>query len=55
MDVGDEPSVVINKILDEDKASYGYNAANGTYGDLLEMGILDPAIVTGKQIGRAHV
>jgi chaperonin GroEL len=39
---GDESSVVINKILDEDKVTYGYNAANGTYGDMLEMGILDP-------------
>ena len=53
MDVGDEPSVVINKILDEDKAPYGYNAANGTYGDLLEMGILDPAKVTRSALEHA--
>lgn len=50
---GDEPSVVINKILDEDKASYGYNAANGTYGDMLEMGILDPAKVTRSALEHA--
>jgi len=42
---GEEPSVVLNKVL-EGKDAYGYNAANGTYGDLLEMGIIDPAKVT---------
>ncbi|MEC9357607.1 MAG: chaperonin GroEL [Pseudomonadota bacterium] len=42
---GEEPSVVLNKVL-EAKGSNGYNAANGTYGDMLEMGIIDPAKVT---------
>ncbi|MBX6421393.1 MAG: chaperonin GroEL [Nevskia sp.] len=42
---GAEPSVVLNKVA-EGKGAYGYNAANGTYGDMLEMGILDPAKVT---------
>ena len=42
---GHEPSVVLNKVL-EGKGSYGYNAANASYGDMLEMGILDPAKVT---------
>lgn len=42
---GHEPSVVLNKVL-EGKGSFGYNAANATYGDMLEMGILDPAKVT---------
>jgi chaperonin GroEL len=42
---GEEPSVVLNKVL-EGTGSYGYNAANGTYGDLLELGIIDPAKVT---------
>jgi len=42
---GTEPSVVLNKVL-EGKKAFGYNAANGTYGDMLEMGILDPAKVT---------
>ncbi len=42
---GEEPSVILNKVA-EGKDSFGYNAANGTYGDLLEMGIIDPAKVT---------
>jgi chaperonin GroEL len=42
---GQEPSVVLNKVL-EGKAAYGYNAANDSYGDLLELGIIDPAKVT---------
>jgi len=42
---GAEPSVVLNKVA-EGKGSFGYNAADGTYGDMLELGILDPAKVT---------
>lgn len=42
---GDEPSVVINRVL-EGSENFGYNAANGSYGDLVELGILDPAKVT---------
>jgi len=42
---GAEPSVVLNKVA-EGTGAYGYNAANGTYGDLLELGIIDPAKVT---------
>src|SRR6185369_14501791 len=37
---GGEPSVVLNKVL-EGKGSFGYNAANDQYGDLVEMGVLD--------------
>ena len=42
---GDEPSVVINKVV-EGKGNFGYNAATGQYGDLVEMGVLDPTKVT---------
>ncbi|AFV00728.1 chaperonin GroEL [Simiduia agarivorans] len=42
---GDEASVVADKVKAGD-GNFGYNAANGTYGDMLEMGILDPAKVT---------
>jgi len=42
---GDEPSVVVNTVLGG-KGNYGYNAQNGQYGDLIEMGILDPTKVT---------
>lgn len=42
---GDEPSVVINQV-EQGKDAYGYNAGNGEFGDLIEMGVLDPAKVT---------
>jgi len=42
---GDEASVVCNEVKNG-SGSFGYNAANGTYGDMLEMGILDPTKVT---------
>ncbi|MDD5405140.1 MAG: chaperonin GroEL [Sulfuricella sp.] len=42
---GDEPSVVVNKVL-EGKGNYGYNASTGEYGDMVEMGVLDPTKVT---------
>ena len=41
---GDEPSVVINKVV-EGKGNFGFNAATGEYGDLVEMGVLDPTKV----------
>ena len=45
MNAGDEPSVVVNKVL-EGKGSYGYNAATSEYGDMLAMGVVDPTKVT---------
>jgi chaperonin GroEL len=42
---GDEGSVVVNNIENE-TGNYGYNAASSEYGDMIEMGILDPAKVT---------
>jgi chaperonin GroEL len=42
---GREPSVVVNKIM-EGKGNFGFNAANETYGDMVEMGVLDPTKVT---------
>ena len=42
---GDEPSVVVNKVM-EGKGSFGYNAASSEYGDLLAMGVVDPTKVT---------
>jgi chaperonin GroEL len=49
---GEEASVVVNKVL-EGKGNYGYNAANGTYGDMVEMGVLDPAKVTRSALQNA--
>ncbi len=42
---GDEQGVVINKV-EAGKGAYGYNAGTGEFGDLIEMGVLDPAKVT---------
>jgi chaperonin GroEL len=42
---GDEASVVVGKILDEDSATYGYNAQTSEYGDMIAMGIVDPVKV----------
>ncbi|MCG6933178.1 MAG: chaperonin GroEL [Gallionella sp.] len=42
---GDEPSVVVNKVI-EGKGSFGYNAASSEYGDMLAMGVVDPTKVT---------
>jgi chaperonin GroEL len=42
---GDEPSVVLNNVAGG-SGNYGYNAANGEYGDMVAFGILDPTKVT---------
>jgi chaperonin GroEL len=43
---------VINKVL-EGKGNFGFNAANDTYGDMIEMGILDPTKVTRTALQNA--
>ena len=45
MNAGEESSVVVDKIK-SDKGNYGFNAATSEYGDMISMGILDPAKVT---------
>ena len=49
---GVEPSVVVNMVA-AGKGNYGYNAANETYGDMIEMGILDPTKVTRSALQNA--
>ncbi len=49
---GGEPSVVVNQVL-EGKDNEGFNAANGQYGDMIEMGILDPTKVTRSALQNA--
>ncbi len=49
---GEEPSVILNKVK-EGKGNYGYNAATGEYGDMIEMGILDPTKVTRSALQNA--
>jgi chaperonin GroEL len=49
---GEEPSVVLSKILEGD-GNFGYNALTGEYGDLVQMGILDPCKVTRSALQNA--
>ena len=49
---GCEPSVVVNNVA-AGKGNYGYNAANETYGDMVEMGVLDPTKVTRSALQNA--
>ncbi|AMO74724.1 MULTISPECIES: chaperonin GroEL [Pseudomonas] len=49
---GDEPSVVVDKVK-QGSGNFGFNAATGVYGDMIEMGILDPAKVTRSALQAA--
>lgn len=49
---GDEPSVVISKVL-AGSGNYGYNAATGDYADLVETGVVDPTKVTRTALQNA--
>jgi chaperonin GroEL len=49
---GAEASVILNEVA-AGKGNYGYNAASGDYGDMIEMGILDPTKVTRTALQNA--
>jgi chaperonin GroEL len=49
---GEEPSVVVAKVLDG-KGNFGYNAATGEYGDLVDTGVVDPTKVTRTALQNA--
>jgi len=49
---GGEPAVVVSRIM-ENEGTYGYNASNETFGDMIEMGIIDPAKVTRSALQAA--
>ena len=49
---GEEPSVILNRVF-EGTGAYGYNAATGEFGDMLELGILDPTKVTRTALQNA--
>ena len=49
---GEEPSVILNNVA-EGSGAYGYDAATGEYGDMIERGILDPAKVTRSALQNA--
>ena len=49
---GEEGSIVVNKVR-EGKGSFGWNAASGEYGDLIEMGVIDPVKVVRSALQNA--
>ena len=49
---GEEPSVVVNNVANG-TGNYGYNAQTGVYGDMVEMGVLDPTKVTRTALQNA--
>ncbi|MGK3986679.1 chaperonin GroEL [Sorangium sp. So ce136] len=49
---GEEGSIVVQKVR-EGKESFGYNAASGEYGNLLDMGVIDPAKVVRSALQNA--
>ncbi len=49
---GGEPSVILNKVR-EGSGNFGYNAATDVFGDMIEMGILDPTKVTRTALQNA--
>ena len=49
---GEEASVVVNQVR-SGSGNFGYDASNGTFGDMIEMGILDPTKVTRSALQNA--
>ncbi len=49
---GGEPSVVLDKVRNG-QGNFGFNASNDEYGDMMEMGILDPTKVTRSALQNA--
>ncbi len=52
LNAGEEPAVVVNRVL-EKGGNFGYNANSGVYGDMVEMGVLDPCKVTRSALQNA--
>jgi len=50
---GQEGAIVVEKVRDQKKAGYGYNAATGEYGDLVDAGVIDPVKVTRTALQNA--
>ncbi|ASV84034.1 chaperonin GroEL [Ochrobactrum quorumnocens] len=50
---GEEASVIVGKILENSSETFGYNTANGEYGDLIALGIVDPVKVVRTALQNA--
>ena len=56
LNAGEDGSVIVGKILDKDQYSYGFDAQNGEYVNMLTKGIIDPAKVVRQALqGAASV
>ncbi len=52
LNAGDEPSVVVDRV-EKGTGTFGFNAQTGQYGDMMEMGVLDPTKVTRTALQNA--
>jgi chaperonin GroEL len=50
---GEDGEVIVQQILENKNASYGYNAATGEFGDMFKMGIIDPTKVAKTALQNA--
>lgn len=50
---GEQAAVVADRVLNHKDINYGYNASTGEYGDMIEMGILDPTKVARTALQNA--
>ena len=50
---GQEPAVILSKVMESKQETFGYNAATGEFGDMIQMGILDPTKVTRTALQNA--
>jgi len=56
MNAGEDASVIVGKILEKDQYSYGFDAQQGEYVDMLKKGIIDPTKVVRQALqGAASV
>lgn len=50
---GEEASIIVGKILENESETFGYNTANGEYGDLIKAGVVDPVKVVRSALQNA--
>ena len=53
INAGQDGSVIVQSVKDAETSNYGYNAATSEYGDMIDMGIADPAMVTRAALENA--
>ena len=53
LNAGLDASVIVNKVRENEKDTFGYNASTGVYGDMIEMGVIDPKMVTRTALENA--